>query len=334
MTILNEEIKVGNKKLKNRLVMAPIALEKSDHGKVTEELLSYYDKRTKSSNIGLVVIEHSFIREDGRASKNQLSILEDSDIIGLKKLSNIIHKNGSKVIIQISHAGSAAKKEVTNLEAISPSGLLNPIGALGVGGSKNSKTMTKKDINEIVNSFVNAAIRAKKAGFDGCEIHSAHGYLLNQFYSPLTNKRTDEYNGNTIDGRILIHLEIIREIRKALGDDFIISMRFGGCDYTNDGSTINDSVKASIEFEKAGLDILDVSGGMCFFTRAGHNESGYFSDMTEKIKEEVSIPVILTGGIKSKSEADQLLRDKKSDMIGIGRAISRKENWAEVEMTN
>lgn len=334
MTILNEEIKVGNKKLKNRLVMAPIALEKSDHGKVTEELLSYYDKRTKSSNIGLVVTEHSFIREDGRASKNQLSISEDSDIIGLKKLSNIIHKNGSKVIIQISHAGSAAKKEVTNLEAISPSGLLNPIGALGGGGSKNSKIMTKKDIDEIVNSFVNAAIRAKKAGFDGCEIHSAHGYLLNQFYSPLTNKRTDEYNGNTIDGRVLIHLEIIREIRKALGDDFIISMRFGGCDYTNGGSTINDSVKASIEFEKAGLDILDVSGGMCFFTRAGHNESGYFSDMTEKIKEEVSIPVILTGGIKSKSEADQLLRDKKSDMIGIGRAISRKENWAEVEMTN
>lgn len=334
MTLLNEEIKAGNKKLKNRLVMAPIALEKSDHGKVTEELLSYYDKRTKSSNIGLVVTEHSFIREDGRASKNQLSISEDSDIIGLKKLSNIIHKNGSKVIIQISHAGSAAKKEVTNLEAISPSGLLNPIGALGGGGSKNSKTMTKKDINEIVNSFVNAAIRAKKAGFDGCEIHSAHGYLLNQFYSPLTNKRTDEYNGNTIDGRILIHLEIIREIRKALGDDFIISMRFGGCDYTNGGSTINDSVKASIEFEKAGLDILDMSGGMCFFTRAGHNESGYFSDMTEKIKEEVSIPVILTGGIKSKSGADQLLRDKKSDMIGIGRAISRKENWAEVEMTN
>lgn len=326
--MLNDSINVGSLKLKNRIVMAPIALEKSNHGTVSDELLEYYRARTDSGNIGLVVVEHSFIRSDGRASLNQLSCANDEDICGLKKLAKVIHQNGSKCVMEINHAGGAVKKDVTGEKALSPSGVKNPFGTRGKGEFQDSEEMSIKDIDDIIKCFIDAAIRTKNAGFDGCEIHSAHGYLLNQFYSPLTNRRTDEYTGYSIEGRILLHKKIIQEIRKVVGNEFLLSMRFGGCDYKIGGSTIEDAVIAAKEFEKAGLNLLDVSGGMCSYVRDGHTESGYFSDLSEAIKAAVNIPVIVAGGVKKITDAEQLLCAQKADLIGVGRAIVKNENWA------
>ena len=162
------------------------------------------------------------------------------------------------------------------------------------------------------------------------EIHSAHGYLLDQFLSPLTNKRTDEYGGD-INGRIKIHLEIIRAIREAVGD-FSILLRMGATDYLEGGLTIEDSKKAAFAFEQAGVDILDISGGMCRYTIPGANEPGYFSPYSMAIKEVVSIPVILTGGITKADEAEAILRDKKADLVGVGRAIYKDSDWAKNAM--
>lgn len=150
--------------------------------------------------------------------------------------------------------------------------------------SELPREMDDKEIKRIINDFTQAAIRVKKAGFDGVEIHSAHGYLLNQFYSPLTNKRTDKYSGSTLAGRIQLHLEIIKEIRKAVGDDYIIALRLGGCDYMEDGTTIEDSVLAAIEFEKAGIDLLDVSGGLCSYNHPTNKGEGYFVEIADAIK--------------------------------------------------
>ncbi len=330
--MLEKQITVGTVSLKNRLVMAPVALEKSDAGKVSEKLLIHYDERTKGGNIGLVVIEHSFVRIDGRASANQLSVSSDTDITGLKKLAETIHNNGSSAIMQISHAGGAVKEGITNEDAISPSGIANPLGALGQGEIKQSRAMSQQDIDRIIRSFTEAAIRVKAAGFDGCEIHSAHGYLLNQFYSPLTNKRTDAYCGNNLNGRTKLHIQIIHSIRAAVGDNFLLSMRFGGCDYTEGGSSIEDAVIAAKEFENAGLDLLDISGGMCFFVRQGHIESGYFSDLSKAVKQAVSIPVIVAGGVTSRADAEALLSNGCADMIGVGRPISKNVDWAKSAM--
>ena len=323
MTYLLKPLTKGKLTLKNRLVMPPMATSKSEKdGRISEELLNYYDEKSRGGYIGLVIIEHSFITQEGKASDGQLSVADDSLVEDLKKLSNIIHENGSKTIMQINHAGSAASKAVTGYEAVGPSAIANPrIGNV-------PKELTQKEIKDIIEKFKNAALRVKKAGFDGVEIHSAHGYFLNQFFSPLTNKRMDEYGGD-LQGRIKIHLEIIKTVRESVGNDFPILLRLGASDYVEGGNTIKESKIAAVEFEKAGVDILDISGGFCGYITPEVNGQGYFSSLTEAIKEVVSIPIILTGGITEVDAAEKLLSEEKADLIGVGRAIYKDSKWAE-----
>ena len=222
-------------KLKNRLVMPPMATSKSEKdGKVSKEILDYYDEKSMGGYISLIIIEHSFITVQGKANERQLSVADDSMVEGLTKLAKTIHKNGSKAVMQMNHAGSAASKEVTGLDIVGPSSIANPCS------SEVPEKLTIKEIKNIILEFKNAARRVKEAGFDGVEIHSAHGYLLNQFFSPLTNKRTDEYGGDLLS-RIKIHLDIIKAVRDVVGDDFPILLRLGATDNMEGGITIEDS---------------------------------------------------------------------------------------------
>ncbi|MEY8001369.1 NADH:flavin oxidoreductase [Clostridium sp. Mt-5] len=322
MSYLLAPLKRGKLVLKNRLVMPPMATSKSEEdGKVSEDILKYYDEKSKGGYISLVIIEHSFISQAGKASERQLSIADDSVVESLKKLSEIIHRNGSKTVMQINHAGSAAIRSITGTEVIGPSAVANPTKG------DMPRELTCMEIEDIVQEFKAASLRVKAAGFDGVEIHSAHGYFLNQFFSPLTNKRTDEYGGD-VKGRIKIHMDVIKAIREAVGDDFPILLRLGASDYMPGGSTVEDSKIAAREFEKAGVDILDISGGFCRYTIPGNTSQGYFSPLTEAIKKSVSIPVILTGGITEVQAAETLLSENKADLIGVGRAIYRDSNWA------
>lgn len=321
MSYLLKPLDKGKLILNNRLVMPPMATSKSGKdGKVSKDILNYYDEKSCSGYISLLIIEHSFITQHGKASEGQLSVADDSLVEGLQELSNIIHRNGSKTVMQINHAGSAASKAVTGYGPVGPSAIENPrMGNV-------PKELTKKEIKDIIEEFKNAALRVKEAGFDGVEIHSAHGYLLNQFFSPLTNKRTDEYGGDVL-GRIKIHLEAIKAVRDAVGDNFPILLRLGASDYSEGGSTIEDSKIAASEFEKAGVDILDISGGLCGFIVPGLTGQGYFSSLTEAIREVVSIPVILTGGITDVNAAEKLLSEGKADLIGVGRAIYKDSKY-------
>ena len=326
--MLEKKIMLGKTELSNRLVMAPLCLDKSDRGSVSQKMLTHYDERTGGGCIGLAVIEHSFVRADGRYSLNQPSAARDEDVEGLRKLADVIHRNGSRTIVQISHAGAAAPEGLNGAESISPSGISNPLWDSKKGKPAPSRAMTTDDIREIIECFVRAALRVKAAGFDGCMIHSAHGYLLNQFFSPLTNKRRDDYNGYTIEGRTRLHIQIIKAIRMAAGEDFLLTLRLGGCDYAAGGSLIGDAVEAARLFEKAGLDAIDLSGGMCFYLRPGRTEAGYFSDLSSAVKREVSIPVILAGGVKTRRDAEMLLAGDKADLISVGRALAADSSWA------
>lgn len=330
MQYLNKKITIKNIELNNRLVMPPMATSKSKDGKVSQELVDYYNEKSEGGYIGLIITEHAYVDMQGMASQGQVSISNDSDIEGLRKLVDAIHNNKSKVIAQINHAGSSANSQITGFPTISASAVVNT-GVTGKNGIIPQE-MTKADIDKVIQLFADAARRAKESGFDGVEIHSAHGYLLNQFYSPITNKRTDEYSGHTLEGRIKLHLEIIKAIRDSVGEDYLIALRLGACDYQDGGSTLEDGVYASKAFEKAGVDLLDISGGLCGYIRTGHNEQGYFSELTEAIKKEVSIPVILTGAIVSNEAAEELLKEKKADFIGVGRAILKDSKWAEKAM--
>ena len=325
MRLLMQPIKIKNVEIKNRIVMPPMATSKSDGGQVTQSLVDYYDEKSKGGFIGLIITEHEYISKDGVAHPGQISISDDSDVEGLKRITDIIHKNGTKVIAQINHAGSFADPNVTGYEPISASAIANKRTQ---GKSEIiPKEMDQADISRVIQCFVDSAKRAKKAGYDGVEIHSAHAYLLNQFYSPLTNKRTDVYGGS-LDGRIKIHIEIIKAVRAEVGEDYLVAIRLGACDYMEGGSTLEDGVAASKAFEKAGVDLLDISGGFCGFMRPEHNEQGYFAELTEAIKKEVTIPVILTGGITEGEAAELLLEQGKADLIGVGRAILKDSEWA------
>lgn len=322
LSYLFKPLDKGRLTLKNRLIMPPMATARSNEdGSVSRELLDYYDEKSKGGYLSLIIIEHSYVSKQGKASERQLSIADDNVINKLKKLSDVIHKNGTKAVMQINHAGSAAMRDVTGFNVKGPSAIINP------RKGDVPAEFSEYEINEIVEEFKNAAMRVKKAGFDGVEIHSAHGYLLNQFFSPLTNRREDEYGGD-VYGRIKIHLDIIKAVRDAVGDDFPILLRLGASDYIDGGTTIEDSRIAAAEFVKAGVDIVDISGGFCGYVVSGLTSQGYFSSLSSAIKEVVPVPVILTGGVTDASAADKLLSEKKADLIGVGRAILKDSNWA------
>jgi 2,4-dienoyl-CoA reductase-like NADH-dependent reductase (Old Yellow Enzyme family) len=223
--------------------------------------------------------------------------------------------------MQINHAGSAAQKEVTGTTPLAPSAVANP------RRGDMPREMSQTEMSDIVSAFKNASRRVKEAGFDAVEIHSAHGYLLNQFLSPLTNKRTDDYGGDIVN-RIRIHLQVIEAVRSVVGPDFPVQVRLGASDYTEGGTTIEDSKIAARAFEKAGVDIIHISGGFVGYTPPGLTGQGYFAPLSEAIKGVVSIPVILTGGITEIEAAEKFLAEKKADLIGVGRAILQDSNWA------
>lgn len=328
MSYLKEPLKAGVLSLSNRLVMPPMATGKAEEdGIVSDAILDYYNEKSRGGHISLIIIEHSYICREGKASNYQLSAADDKVIEPLKKLADVIHNNGARAVMQLNHAGSAAEAKVTGSIPVAPSAVENIRTKTGI-----PRELGREEIAGIAAAFADAAQRAEKAGFDGVEIHSAHSYLLNQFYSPLTNKRTDEYGGDVLN-RIRIHLEVIKAVKKAVGDSFAVLLRLGAADYMEGGTTVEDSILAAQEFEKAGVDILDISGGMCGSAIPGGSDAqGYFSPLSEAVKKNVSMPVILTGGITGANAAEQLLADGKADLIGVGRAILKDSDWAKRAM--
>jgi NADPH2 dehydrogenase len=323
MSYLLASLKVRSMNLANRLVMPPMATAKAEAGgRVSQALLDYYEEKSRGGYISLIVIEHSSIAPEGKASDNQLSVADDAMVPGLAKLAAVIHRGGSKAAMQINHAGSAGLREVTGTTPLAPSAVANP------RRGDMPREMTRKDIEAVVKAFKEAGRRVRDAGFDAVEIHSAHGYLLNQFLSPLTNKRTDEYGG-ALSNRIRIHLQVIEAVRSAVGPDLPIQVRLGASDYTEGGTTIEDGKLAARAFEKAGADMIHISGGFVGYIPPGLNRQGYFSHLSEAVKSACSIPVILTGGITEADAAEKLLKEKKADLIGVGRAILQDSAWAE-----
>ena len=322
MAILLEPLTILKMTLSNRLVMPPMATAKADQkGYVTSAVLDYYADKTRGGHIGLVIVEHSYVQAAGKSSKIQLSSADDGCIEGLRRLADIIHHNGSKGAMQLNHAGCSTTAEVIGREPAGPSALPHP------RTGKVCLELTRDEISNIVQDFAAAARRTKAAGFDAVEIHSAHGYLLNQFYSPLSNQRSDEYGGS-IDNRTLLHRQIIDAVRSQVGEDFPIILRLGAVDYMAGGSTPADALTAARIFQEAGVNILDISGGFAGFDVPGLNCQGFFSDVSEAVRQAVVIPVILTGGITDADAAEQLLHDGKADLIGVGRALLKDAAWA------
>lgn len=325
MTHISDPITIGNLTLDNRLVMPPMATAKADeHDCVTDAACDYYRERAKHSKIGLIITEHSYIHLQGKAHPGQTSIASDDVIPSLQRLTDCIHQEGVKVFAQLSHAGSAAQSKTTGQVPVGPSPIYHPKQREELPGE-----MTLPQIQQVTQWFAQAAIRAKQAGFDGVELHSAHGYLLNQFFSPLANQRTDAYGPQSVENRIRFHGEVIQAVRQAVGEDYPIALRLGGCDYAAGGSTVEDCVEACRLLEHSGVDLFHLTGGMNGFIRPGHGEPGYFRDLSVPVKQAVHLPVLLTGGVTTPAQAEALLEEGCADLIGVGRAIFKNPHWAD-----
>ncbi|MEE1272962.1 MAG: tRNA-dihydrouridine synthase, partial [Olegusella sp.] len=195
------------------------------------------------------------------------------------------------------------------------------------------RAMSADDIARVPELFSAAARRARAAGFDGVEIHAAHGYLLDQFLSPLTNLRKDAYGGS-LGNRARLLVEVLRAVRAELPSGYPVSVRLGGCDYMPGGNTIDDAVAFARVAEAAGASLISVSGGMCYYGRPGHEDTaGWFADSSMPIRAAVGVPVLLSGGIKTGAAAEALLEQGACDLAGIGRAILNRPAWARRETT-
>ena len=230
--------------------------------------------------------------------------------------------------MQLSHAGSAARPQVIRQVALSPSGVNCPGAKVG---QPQPRIMTRADIARVVDAFGRATRRARLAGFDGVELHAAHGYLLDQFLSPLTNLRQDEYGGS-LEGRLRITLEALDAARAEAGG-MAVSVRLGGCDYMPGGTTVKDACEAAVLLARHGADMISVSGGMNYYTRRDTLEPGWFKGVSGPVREAPAatgrpVPVMLTGGIRSMRDAQALLDEGACDLVGIGRPILNNERWA------
>jgi NADPH2 dehydrogenase len=286
----------------------------SFEGAVTNRLINFYIRR--SVHLGLPIVEHSYVSLEGKIGPKQLAIHDDSSICGFEKLANALHEVGAPAVVQISHAGAVTNKRVIGTKPVGPS------------PRDKSRMLEISEIYDIAGDFVLAAERAVKAGFDGVELHGAHGYLLNQFYSPLFNRREDEFGGS-LEKRMRFPVMVAQRVRECLGSKLLL-YRLGSDDLAPYGTHVEDSVVFAKRLEAAGIDIIDVSGGMCGSEpRQLRQVKGYFIPQASEIKKAVTIPVIGVGGITEAEFADKLVREGKVDLVAVGRQFWSDSQWAE-----
>ncbi|MPM40330.1 NADH oxidase [bioreactor metagenome] len=294
-----------------------------EDGFATEDNINHY-KAFAEGGAGVVVLEAQAVERDGRLSSDQMGIWSDEFIECLKPIAENFHNNDVISLVQIHHAGLKSPKNVVDLP-IAPSDY-DKDGIV-------AREMTMDEIKRVQQSFLKAALRVKKAGFHGIELHGAHGYLIDQFMSPITNKRNDEYGG-TIENRMRFALEIVEMIKAEVGEDFILGYRMGG-----NAPTLTEGIEIAKTLESKGVDLLHVSAGI-----TGENIPEPPKDFPynwivycgTEIKKEVKIPVIVVNGIRTPEQADYIIENKLADFVAVGRGHLVDPNWvrkAESSMT-
>lgn len=311
----SEPIQIGKHQLKNRITFAPTVKfdYTDDSGVANEKHVIHYEERAKGG-CGLICVEATAVLPEGRFCKTHMGLWDDNQIEGHKRIVEACHSYGTIVILQLNHTGYCSNPECG--EPVGPSA----IPRTDFRGNYTTKEMSVEEIKEVQNAFVTAAIRAKKAGYDGVQLHACHGYLLNQFASALTNKRTDSYGG-CVKNRALFTTEIIREIRNRCKEQFLISVRTSGFE-----TSLEDAIEVAAEYVKAGCEYLQVSSGTVSLESVPafrdpnvtdiQSVGAYFHDA---FRDEV--PVSCVGGIKNASQVHYLLEHDYADTVDVARAI-------------
>ncbi|MFY4786651.1 NADH:flavin oxidoreductase/NADH oxidase [Aliarcobacter butzleri] len=320
MSLLLKVGNIGKIELKNRVIMPPMCMYKSDNSGELKDFHFYHYISRALGGVGLIVVEATAIEPKGRISSNDLGLWDDSLIEKHKQLNKDIHSFGAKTAIQIAHAGR--KSTVIDSTPIAPSSIAFSKEA----PFKIPKEVSIEEIKNIKELFINAAFRAKEADYDAIELHAAHGYLLCEFLSPISNNRTDIYGG-TLENRCRLVLEIANEIKQKV--DLPLIVRISADEWMKNGWNIEDSIYLSKELEKVGVDAIHVSSGGNIENpdNAPKIEPLYQASWAKKIKENVNILVIAVGLITTPKEGEYLLENKFCDFVAYGRELLRNSNF-------
>lgn len=314
-----EEINLGGIKAKNRFVRSAAGSGvASKDGHVTEDVLDWY-KEVAEGGAGIVITEMMTVWDDTNFPQEFLRIDDDTYIEGLKKVADVIHANNSKIIAQIGNYGSLLHWE-PNKKPFGPSEVKDRISGI------TPKEMTREDIKFVVDKFIESSKRSKEAGFDGVQVHAAHGFLLYKFLNPYYNLRTDEYGG-TKENRARIIVEILNGIKEACGEAFPVFLKINASDFSEDeGSfTFEHCKEASVILGEAGYDAIEISGGIAggeVLPARGNKDEAYNRRFAENIAEEISSDIILVGGIRNLELAEDIIQESKIKAIGMTRALT------------
>ena len=310
-------MRIGKMDIPNRLIVSAMVMNfcNSD-GTATEKFAAYHEAKAMGG-WGLIITEDYAVDPRGKGFTNIPGLWEDRQIESHFKFTERIHKCGSKIVAQIYHAGRQTNHLVIGMPPVAPSPIPCP------SNQEIPHELTIREIREIVGKFGDCALRAKKAGFDGVEVHGAHGYLIAQFMSPYSNKRTDEYGGGLMN-RMRFPLEIISDIRAKAGNDFPVIFRISGDEFVPGGRTIEDTKSIALLLEHAGIDAIHVSAGVYASTEAiippAAVRHGWITDFAAEVKKVVSIPVITVGRINDPIMAETIIASGKADFVAMGRA--------------
>lgn len=311
--------------LKNRVVRSATWEGMCDkEGKPAKRLLGMYRALCKGG-IGLIITGNAYVRADGKQMAGMMGADSDTLIPAMKDLTQAVHDEGTPIFCQLVHAGGQASAKTIKTQPLAPSAVKDATSP------DLPRAMTHEDIQEIVAAFGDAAKRVKLAGFDGVQLHAAHGYLVNQFLSPLTNLRQDEYGG-TLENRLRFLEEIYGAVRRTVGSSYPVAVKLTAADNIQGGFTLEEAITVAQKLEEWGIDAIEVSSGT-----AGAGEEGpvrrqidspkreaYNASYAGRIKEQVKVPVIVVGGFRSMDVCETHLAKGTADFIALSRPLVRE----------
>lgn len=311
-------IQIGQREVKNRLIMTGMSGHMSPpDGSVTEREIAFYERRARGG-VGYIVVGAAYVHPSGRFGLDQLGIYSDSLIPGLRRLAASIRKHGAVASIQLHHAGRQTNSHVTGFSLLAPSALACPVK------QEVPKALSLDEIEEVIEWFGQGARRAMEAGFDAIEIHGAHGYLPAQFLSPRSNHRTDQYGGS-LENRARFLLEIVRRVRREVGAAIPLSVKISGHEFADDGGLTPDETPLIARMlQDAGVDLVAISAGVAPYYMTVPNMAlprGCYTELARAVKQAVSIPVSAVGRINTPELAEEILASGDADMISMGRPL-------------
>jgi 2,4-dienoyl-CoA reductase-like NADH-dependent reductase (Old Yellow Enzyme family) len=325
MSKLFETTTIASMTLENRFIRSATAEALAgDDGSASSRLTDMY-VRLARGGVGLIITGHAYVSREGAAGPRQLGVHSDRLVGGLASMVNAVHEAGGKIVLQLAHAGCRAASAPTGLEPLAPSAMEGEKGPL-------CRAMTRGEIIGVVEAFAHAATRAGKAGFDGVQIHAAHGYLLSQFLSPFHNKREDGYGGD-LENRARIVLEVVRAVRDAMGPRRALLIKLNSEDFVEGGFSVGDLLELAPLIEKAGVDAVEMSGGSPFSPKyvsyrpgpiKGEKDEVYYREAACRYKEQARVPLMLVGGIRSYEVAKRLVEEGTADYISLCRPLIRE----------